>query len=165
MKYKIFQDWSRNKGYFKGQFILASFRFAHLVKSSLVLKALFFWYLLFYRFFIEWGLGIEISWNLTAGKGFRLYHGVGLVINGNSVIGDNCTLRHTTTIGNKRVEDNGPNSCPIIGNNVDIGAHVCILGNIVIGDNVVIGAGSIITKSIPANCIVVGNPAKIIKQF
>ena len=51
----------------------------------------------------------------------------------------------------------------MIGNNVWIGAHSIILGDISIGDNSVIGAGSVVVKDVPANAIVAGNPAKVIK--
>lgn len=51
-----------------------------------------------------------------------------------------------------------------IGNNVWIGGRVIILKGVTIGDNVVVGAGSIVTKDIPNNAIVAGNPAKIIKM-
>lgn len=50
----------------------------------------------------------------------------------------------------------------IIGNNVFIGAKAIILPNINIGDNVIIGAGSIVTKDIQNNCVVAGNPAKVL---
>ncbi len=50
----------------------------------------------------------------------------------------------------------------IIGNNVWIGEKAAIMPGVVIGDNVIVGANSVVTKSIPANCIVVGCPAKII---
>lgn len=57
-------------------------------------------------------------------------------------------------------------SSPVtIGKNVWIGEKVCILKGVKIGDNCVIGAGSVVTKSIPANCVAVGNPAKVIKRF
>ncbi|MEO7216481.1 DapH/DapD/GlmU-related protein [Mucilaginibacter sp.] len=162
--FNIFQDWSTNKGYFKGQLVLLLFRSATLVKSNIILTVLFCWYLLFYRFFVEWVLGVELSWNLTAGKGLQLFHGQALIVNGNTIMGDNCILRHSTTIGNKGEIEFSRLDSPIIGNNVNIGANVCILGHITIGDNVKIGAGSIITKDIPSNCIVVGNPARIIKN-
>ncbi|OQC00518.1 MAG: Galactoside O-acetyltransferase [Firmicutes bacterium ADurb.Bin099] len=50
-----------------------------------------------------------------------------------------------------------------IGNNVFIGVNTMILPGVTIGDNVVIGAGSIVTKSIPSNCVACGVPAKQIK--
>ena len=53
---------------------------------------------------------------------------------------------------------------PSIGDNVSLGANVNILGDITIGDNVVIGAGSVVVKDVPSNCVVAGNPAKIIHK-
>ena len=52
-----------------------------------------------------------------------------------------------------------------IGKNVWVGQNVCILSGVTIGDNVIIGAGSIVTKSIEANTIVGGNPARKIKSY
>ena len=52
-----------------------------------------------------------------------------------------------------------------VGNNVWFGGNVCVLGGVTIGDNVVIGAGSVVTKNIPSNCVAVGNPCKLIKTL
>ena len=52
-----------------------------------------------------------------------------------------------------------------IGDNVFIGTRCIILKGVSIVDNSVIGAGSVVTKSIPANCIAAGNPCKVIKYF
>lgn len=57
-------------------------------------------------------------------------------------------------------------SLPInIGNDVWIGGSTIVLPGVTIGDNVVIGAGSLVTKDIPSNCIAVGSPAKKIKDL
>ena len=48
-----------------------------------------------------------------------------------------------------------------IGNRVSIGTSATILGGITIGDNAIIGAGSVVTKDVPKNAIVAGNPARI----
>lgn len=53
----------------------------------------------------------------------------------------------------------------VIGNNVFVGLNSTIMPGVKIGDNVIIAAGSIVTKSIPKNSIVGGNPAKIIGDF
>ena len=52
-----------------------------------------------------------------------------------------------------------------IGNNVWIGAQVCVLPGVTIGDNTIIGAGSVVTKSIPANVLAVGNPCRVVRQI
>lgn len=49
-----------------------------------------------------------------------------------------------------------------IGNHVDIGVGAIILPNVKIGDDVLIGAGCVVSKDIPSNSVVVGNPCKII---
>lgn len=52
-----------------------------------------------------------------------------------------------------------------IGNNVFIGCNSIILKGTTIGDNTTIGAGSVVSGFIPANCVAAGNPARIIKYF
>lgn len=52
-----------------------------------------------------------------------------------------------------------------VGNNVSIGTSSTILCGITIGDNAVLGAGSVVTKDVPANAVVAGNPAKILKYI
>lgn len=52
-----------------------------------------------------------------------------------------------------------------LGNNIYIGSGSMILPGVRIGNNVVIGSGSVITKSIPNNVIVAGNPARILSTF
>lgn len=53
----------------------------------------------------------------------------------------------------------------IIGDNVWIGMNAVILKGVVIGENSVVAAGAVVTKSVPENCVVAGNPAKIVKRF
>lgn len=86
------------------------------------------------------------------------HNGLGVVINEDAIIEEKVVIQHHVTIGS-----NG-NGVPHILNGVKIGAYEIILGNVEIGENTVIGAGAVVTKSIPANMIVVGNPAKIIKD-
>ncbi|EOR94086.1 Serine acetyltransferase [Arcticibacter svalbardensis MN12-7] len=157
--YSIIQDWQANRKYTKGKLITVCFRIAHLASRNSLMKILLMPYLIIYKLIFEWILGIEIPYNLNIGKGFVVWHGPGLIIHRNSIIGSNCTLRHATTIGNKGFSNI---ECPKIGNNVNIGAHVCILGNIIVGDNAIIGAGSIVIKDVPSNAVVAGNPARIV---
>jgi len=52
-----------------------------------------------------------------------------------------------------------------IGDNVWIGMNAVILKGVTIGENSVVAAGAVVTKSIPANTIVAGNPAVTVKKF
>lgn len=53
----------------------------------------------------------------------------------------------------------------IIGKNVWVTTRCVILGGVTIGDNSIIGAGSVVTENIPANCLAAGNPCKAIKPI
>ena len=52
-----------------------------------------------------------------------------------------------------------------IGKNCWLGAGVIVLPGVTIGDNTVIGAGSVVTKDIPANVVAVGNPCKVLREI
>ena len=90
------------------------------------------------------------------GKGISIAHPYSTVLNAES-IGDNFSCIHCTTLGKK------DGKRPVIGDNVTIGCHACVIGGVHIGNNVTIGAGAVVVKDVPDNAIVVGNPAKIIK--
>lgn len=160
----IFQDWRENKGNFKSRLVMVFYRLAFLIQGNRLLSILFFWYLLIYKFIIGWVLNIGISSKSIIGKGLRIQYGFGTVIGGQTVIGNSCNISQLTTIGNKIIENGTFSKSPIIGNNVDIGVNVTIIGDVRIGNNVVIGAGAVITKDIENNCVVVGNPAVLLKK-
>lgn len=58
----------------------------------------------------------------------------------------------------------GHKGLPIIGDNVVVGTHAQILGNVTVGNNSIVGAGAIVTHDVPDNVVVVGNPAKILES-
>ena len=93
---------------------------------------------------------------------FVLNHPYSTIINARK-IGSNFTCCQCTTIGNKKHGFN--DLVPTIGNNVSLGANVVVIGDITIGDNVIIGAGSVVVKDVPSNCVVAGNPAKVLHNF
>lgn len=73
-------------------------------------------------------------------------------------------MRHTPHGSRERQPMYSANAPIVIGKNVWIGSGVRICKGVTIGDNAVIGACSIVTKDIPANCVAVGNPAKVVKE-
>lgn len=162
----IFQDLKDNPKNIKAKIVLVLFRLAQLCRKA---PKPFFYilipYLIFYRVLVEWFLCIELPWNTKVGKGLSLFHGQSLVVNDETIIGENCTLRHSTTIGNKQLSDGKFSKAPIIEDNVDIGSNVVILGPITIGEGSVIGAGSVVVKDIEPYSLVVGNPARVIRKL
>lgn len=97
----------------------------------------------------------DIDFRCRVGYGFKLHHVIGTAWGPNVEIGNNVTITHNVTLGQK----NGV--MPTIGSNVYIGPNACIVG-VNIGDNCVIAPGSIVIKDVPKNAVVAGNPAKII---
>lgn len=162
----ILQDWQINKGTSsKSRLVLILFRLAQVGRCwSMPFSLLSIFFRVLYQILAEWLIGIEIPWDTQIGQNLQLQHGLALVINHETIIGENCILRNSTTIGNKKLADGSFSAAPKIGNNVDIGANVVIIGAIAIGDNVVIGAGSVVVKDVPEGAVVVGNPARVIRQ-
>jgi putative colanic acid biosynthesis acetyltransferase WcaB len=160
----VFQDWSVNcETSLKSRLAMLLFRSVNFSKGQTLGAYLSKPSRAIYQVLVEWILGIEIPWNTTIGESLQLQHGHDIVINAQTTIGHHCILRHTTTIGNKRLSDGSYTSAPTLGNYVDIGCHVVILGNVKIGDRAVIGAGSVVIKDVPAGGVVVGNPARLLR--
>lgn len=91
-------------------------------------------------------------------------------------IGDNvkigaCVLitdtdAHPMDYMDRRTSNEGTKSAPIvIEDDVWVGAHSIILKGVTIGARSIIGAGSVVTKSIPADCVAAGNPCRVIKDL
>ena len=86
-------------------------------------------------------------------------------------IGRHCLLGHHLRIidrneyGIEQREIAPPAAPVLIEDHVWIGAHVIILPGVRIGRNSAIGAGSVVTRDIPANCLAVGNPARVLRQI
>lgn len=160
VRYGLFQDWRANAGNPKGKLVMVVFRCMHVLRGSVITFILFLPLFLLYRLLVEWVLGIELPWKTRIGPGFRIDHGQALIVNDGTVFGASCTVRNSTTIGNKREKDGSYSRAPIIGDRVDIGANAIIIGPITIGDDVSIGAGAVVVKDVPSAHIAVGNPAR-----
>ena len=162
--FNIFQDFRANRNNPKGLLVMTLFRLAHLLRLSIFTFILFLPYFIFYRVFVEWFLCIELPWKTRLGPGFRIDHGQALIINDGTVFGSGCTVRNSTTIGNKKLKDGTYSRAPIFGDRVDVGANAVIIGPITIGDDCAIGAGAVVLKDVPAKHVAVGNPARIIAR-
>lgn len=92
-------------------------------------------------------------------KGLVLHNFAGIELDPESV-GENLTVNQNVCVGKDYLDKRRPR----LGNNVFVGAGAKILGDIEIGNNVVIAANSLVISSIPDNCSVVGNPAKIVSR-
>ncbi len=101
--------------------------------------------------------GIELPFSAKIGRRVVFEHQGGIVIHGNSVIGDDCVLRQGVTLGIKNLNDLV--SAPVLGQGVSVGAGAVILGKVTVGDYCQIGANAVVTKDVPAGCIAVGVPA------
>lgn len=111
--------------------------------------------------FSEMAFGMAIPEGAVIGRRLRIEHFGPLVIHGNAKIGDDCLLRHSVTIGNKG--DGAPHEAPSIGNRVEIGAGAVLLGRITVGDGARVGANAVVTRNVPPNQTVVGNPARAVE--
>src|SRR4051794_6387291 len=81
---------------------------------------LFLPYLAFYKFFVDWLLGVEIRAQTQIGPRLQLWHPRAIVIHEKAVLGADCIVRQSTTIGNKLQPDGSPGAAPVIGDGVDI---------------------------------------------
>ncbi|MFZ4537051.1 serine O-acetyltransferase [Propionivibrio sp.] len=102
--------------------------------------------------------GIELHCETRVGRRLLIEHFGGIIISGDTVIGDDVVIRQGVTIG---LMHTGQRGAPVIGNRVDIGAGAKILGAISIGDDAVIGANAVVIRDVPAGALAVGVPARI----
>ena len=109
---------------------------------------------------VEIVTGISIPPQCEIGDGLYIGHYGSIILAPECRIGHNCSLAQNVTIG---VAGNGDGrGAPVVGNRVFIGAHSVLVGRITIGDDAVVCAGSVVTRSVPARAVVMGNPARVV---
>lgn len=106
--------------------------------------------------------GVEIHPGAEIGSGVFIDHGSGVVIGETAEIGDDVLLYQGVVLGGTSKEPGKRH--PTLENNVEIGAGGILLGPITVGEGARIGAGSVVTKSIPPATTAVGVPAQVSKE-
>ncbi len=144
----------RNKRHIPGLDYMVWFRLASILKNNLLLNRICEHFL--HRKGIRYGFDIPSDTNI--GGGFCIKHHGMLIINRQCVIGENCTVVCGTVIGKKHGEN------PVIGNCVEIGANVSVIGGVTVGDGAKIGAGSVVVHDVEPMTVVAGNPAHLMAR-
>lgn len=106
--------------------------------------------------------GIELPYSAKVGRRVVIEHCGGIIVHGNSIIGDDCTLRQGVTLGNRHRTQ--PHDAPRLGARVDVGAGAKILGAVAIGDDAQIGANAVVLVDVPSGRTAVGIPARILRR-
>ncbi len=120
------------------------------------------------------GAFVEIQKNATVGRRCKISSHTfvceGVTIEDNVFIGHSVTFindsypRATKTDGELQTEKDWNVERTIVKRGASIGSGSTVLSNLVIGENAIVGAGSMVTRDVPPNSIVAGNPAKVLRS-
>ncbi len=121
---------------------------------------------------VEHNFHCDLGYNIHVGDHFYAGYNCTILDMAEVKIGNNCMIGPNVGIytAGHSIEPKDRNksgyAMPIhIGNDVWIGGSCTILPGITIGDNSIVAAGSIVTKDVPSNTVVAGNPARVIKSI
>ncbi len=117
------------------------------------------------------GAFVEIQKNARVGRRCKISSHTficeGVTIEDNVFVGHSVTFvndsypRATAADGGLQTEKDWKVEKTLVKRGASIGSGSTVLSNVVIGENAIVGAGSVVTKDVPANAIVIGNPAKV----
>jgi serine O-acetyltransferase len=150
------RDWTRPG--FRAMFVYRFGVWRMRIKSKLIRFPLSFLYRRMFVY-VRNHYGIELPYSAKLGRRVVIEHQGGIVIHGNTVIGNDCYIRQGCTLGNKSLD--AIFDAPLLGDRVNVGAGAKILGKVTIGDGANIGANAVVVKDVPAGATAVGIPAVI----
>ncbi|WP_082230802.1 serine O-acetyltransferase [Haloprofundus marisrubri] len=102
--------------------------------------------------------GVEIHPAATVGRRVFIDHGMGVVVGETAEIGDDVVLYHGVTLGGKSMQRTKRH--PTVEGGAVVGANATLIGPLTVGENARVGAGSVVVDDVPADAVVVGNPAR-----
>jgi serine O-acetyltransferase len=149
----------------QGLWASSVYRVAHairLVRHKSILHRLADILLVFIQKWIEIITSVDLPADCEIGPGLYIGHFGPIIVNGRTRLGSNCNLSQGVTIG--VVQRGSRQGVPVIGDRVYIGPNAVVIGGIEIGNDAAIGAGAVVTRSVPALAVVAGNPAKILSH-
>ncbi len=120
---------------------------------------------MFPPFYTDCGKNITVGKNVFINSGCRFQDQGGITIGDGALIGHNavlCTLNHDFAPETRATIHPAP---IVIGQRVWLGANVTVVPGVTIGDNAIIAAGAVVTKNVPANAVVGGVPAKLLRMI
>ncbi len=97
--------------------------------------------------------------------GVRISSAMGITVGDNCMIANGVYLTDSDWHGIYNRISFGQGEAIEIGNNVWIGDSAIVCKGVTVGENSIIGAGAIVVEPVPANCVAVGNPARVVKQL
>lgn len=134
---------------------LSAFPAGRLLKPPVVLLHLFF----------RWLAKMDFPHQTRFGRGLRIDHGWGVVVNANAELGNNVTLYHGVTLGQSdKISQDGSRATryPVIEDDVWIGPHAIVVG-VRVGRGSRIAGGAFVNRDVPAGSLIMGNPGRVVR--
>ncbi|WP_297573708.1 serine O-acetyltransferase [uncultured Deefgea sp.] len=159
----IREDWQtyQRDPWRQGLWVMLIYRFGnwrYSVRSAIFRKPLSFIYKCL-KILGQILTGIDLPCETRVGRRLRIDHFGGVIISGDTVIGDDVILRHGVTLG---LRHEGQGGAPTLGDRVEVGAGAKIIGAITIGHDAKIGANAVVLHDVPCGAVAVGIPARVV---